>query len=215
MKLHLGCGQKYLEGYINIDFPDTEHTLQKSSKADLITDITKLCYQHGVIDEIRLHHVFEHFRRPDAAALIATWNTWLKINGKIVLEVPDLKATAKIISNPFSSIKKRAIAERHIFGSHEAGWAAHYEGYSKELLSLLLVTFGFKVLNIRYGSWKGTRNIEIEAIKVVNIDTKENALNMANNYFNYFILPNSIDENLLVELWKQKFLLQLDYGWPN
>ena len=61
MKLHLGCGQQYFEGYRNIDFPLTQHTVQTKSVADEHADLTSLRYPAGSIDEIRLHHVFEHF----------------------------------------------------------------------------------------------------------------------------------------------------------
>jgi predicted SAM-dependent methyltransferase len=65
-KLHLGCGQRHLEGYINIDFPASEHSVQDKSVADIQADITQLSYPASSIDEVRLHHVFEHFPRPVA-----------------------------------------------------------------------------------------------------------------------------------------------------
>jgi hypothetical protein len=215
MKLHLGCGQKYLEGYMNIDFPESEHTLQKLNVADQVADITKLFFERDSIDEVRLHHVFEHFRRPEAAAMVATWNTWLKNNGKVILEVPDLKAISKIICNPFASIKSIAIAERHLFGSHEASWAAHYEGYSVNLLKLLFSTFGFNIKKVSYSSWRGTKNIHIEAMKVFSIESKATATDLAEKYFEYFILPNSSDELILLDLWKKNFSQQLECGWPR
>jgi hypothetical protein len=81
IKLHLGCSQKYLESYTNIDFPLTEHSVQTKSIADEHHDILGLSYPVGSIDEVRLHHVFEHFDRPTACALIASWGTWLKEDG--------------------------------------------------------------------------------------------------------------------------------------
>ena len=61
MKLHLGCGGTYLEGYVNIDYLTTEQTIM-NVKADIYQDITTLEYDDNSIDEIRSHHMFEHFK---------------------------------------------------------------------------------------------------------------------------------------------------------
>src|SRR3989338_5256437 len=69
LKLHLGCGGKYLEGYVNIDFPPSEHTII-IPKADIFKDIRKLEYQENSVDEIRNPHLFENFSRQDALKLV-------------------------------------------------------------------------------------------------------------------------------------------------
>lgn len=63
MKLHLGCRQKYLECYININYPVSEHSIQEKSVADIHADITQLSYPLSSVDEVHRHHVFEHFTR--------------------------------------------------------------------------------------------------------------------------------------------------------
>ena len=72
-KLHLGCGTTYLNGYINIDYPESEHNHIKPI-CDRYEDITKLSFDEGSIDEIRLHHVFEYFGRVQALALLIKWH---------------------------------------------------------------------------------------------------------------------------------------------
>ena len=94
MKPHLGCGERYINGYINIDFPSESRTVMDTSKADIHTNILELNYSLESIDEIRLHHVFEHFTRPVASALIAGWYSWLKPGGKMHIEVPDFEETS-------------------------------------------------------------------------------------------------------------------------
>ena len=173
MKLHLGCGQKYLEGYVNIDFPSSEHSVQEKSLADMHADLLALRYPVGSIDEVRLHHVFEHFPRPVACALLASWNSWLSDGGVLHIEVPDFTRTARAILNPFSSLKKQAVAERHLFGSHEAHWAVHCEGYTPRLLESMLTSACFRVGKIRRNAWRGTYNFEVIAAKGTSPVTRE------------------------------------------
>jgi hypothetical protein len=215
LKLHLGCGQTYLDEYINIDYPSSEHTVQTKSVADQYEDITQLRFNRGSVDEVRLHHVFEHFRRPHVAALVACWNTWLSQSGRIHIEVPDLGRIARVFCNPFSTSKARAIAERHLFGSHEAPWAAHYEGYDARLMKNLLDTFGFKTEKIQRKSWRGTQNIHIHAYKVRDLHTVDEGMELGRKYLKQFLVDETAGELEMLRVWLKAFESQLQMGWAN
>src|SRR6266481_1399235 len=142
LKLHLGCGEKYLEGYWNIDFPEGEHTVM-SPKVDEYADIRALEYPENSIDEIRSHHLFEHFSRAHALKLLARWRRWLKPDGVLVIETPDCATSAAFYLTAFSAQRKFQLA-RHIMGSQEAEWALHKDFWDKERFTLALDSFGFK-----------------------------------------------------------------------
>ncbi len=214
MKLHLGCGQKYFDGYLNIDYAPSEHTVMKETVADEFHNLLELKYPANSIDEVRLHHVFEHFPRSIAAALLASWNSWLKIGGVVRIEVPDFSATAKTIFNPFKSDKQKSVAMRHIFGSQEAHWAVHYDGYSKSNLKLLLEGFGFQPTKFISNSWNGTYNIEVIATKRVNLDPAF-ALKSAELYLGRFMVDKSLSEQGQLFTWIQEYNDQLTKTFSN
>lgn len=164
-KLHLGCGTRYLDGYVNIDYPASEHTVQRSLVADRCVDITELTYPVSTVDEIRLHHVFEHFPRQIALALLCQWTDWLKPGGLLRIETPDVMASAWALISPLTSSGTRHQIVRHLFGSHEAGWAAHWDGWYKDRFRLTLTALGFHDLRFTKSRWGATRNIEIWAIR--------------------------------------------------
>jgi predicted SAM-dependent methyltransferase len=200
MKLHLGCGEKYLEGYINIDFPSSEHSTQTNNIADKFANILELSYPAGSVTEIRLHHVFEHFTRPIACALIANWYSWLKPGGILHIEVPDLYRTGKIIFNPFRSFKKKMVAIRHLFGSHEADWGVHCEGYTPRSLKKMLAAYGFKINKVKKNSWLGTYNFEIIAEKYnSNLNNKELKL-FTEQYLKNFLISDENEQKML-KVW--------------
>ena len=208
MKLHLGCGQRYFEGYVNIDYPLSEHSVQEKSVADELADITKLKYAPGTVDEVRLHHVFEHFSRPMAAALLTNWHQWLKAGGRVHIEVPDFEKTGKAALGMFTSEKLKYVALRHIFGSQEAHWAVHYEGYSESVLKKLLQNFGYVVKEVKRNDWKGTYNIEIIAEKSGSISA-EQALVRAKEHFRLYLLDETESELRLLDTWIHDFKSKL------
>jgi predicted SAM-dependent methyltransferase len=165
MKLHLGCGRYYLDGYTNIDYPPAEHTVQADIKADIYCDIVKLHFPAGSIEEIRLHHLFEHFSRPVALALLCRWRDWLAPGGKLHIETPDLKASAWLLVSPLVSYEKKHEVIRHLFGSHEAHWAIHWDGWYPERLTRTLQHLGFDIASIRTTKWGYLRNVEVIADK--------------------------------------------------
>lgn len=67
--------------------------------------------------------------------------------------------------NPFASQHSKAVALRHIFGSHEASWAIHCEGWTIGRLNKLLKNLGFGISKIKKNSWRGTHNFEVVARK--------------------------------------------------
>jgi predicted SAM-dependent methyltransferase len=211
-KLHLGCGEKYLKGYINIDYPKSKHSIQKRSVADQLIDIKQLKYSPGTIDEIRLHHVFEHFPRATACALLAAWNIWLKDGGILRIEVPDLEKMAQNITHRFVSKRRKMVAERHIFGSQEAPWATHFAGYTPKRITDFLDKYGFKVIRIKNNNWKGTANIDVFAIKNSKAISPNNFKNITRKYLSQFLLDTSGSEKELLEVWMGEYQNQLEKG---
>lgn len=163
MKLHLGCGGTYLPGYINIDYPVTGETIM-NVKADVYQDITTLVYPDSSIEEIRNHHVFEHFDRVKALELLLQWRRWLQTDGKLVIETPDYFWCNIIF--PLAPFKFQMEIGRHIFGSQEAPWAKHldfwYAGKFRKVLSI----FGFKKIKISHPVYRNLLpNVKVECYK--------------------------------------------------
>lgn len=213
-KLHLGCGQVYLDGYVNIDYPLDEHTVQTNSVADKYADLTRLRYKEESVQEVRLHHVFEHFVRADALALVASWSSWLKKEGVLRIEVPDFDRTAKVVLSRFSSKQQKRSALRHIFGSNEAHWAVHYEGWTEDTLKDVLSEMGFTVIAVRRTAWLSTRNIEVTARKDKKL-SKTQAKKAAQKYLSGFLVDESKSEKHTLSTWVKDFTVQLDKTWAK
>lgn len=214
MKLHLGCGQRYLEGYVNIDFPASEHTVQVKSVADRHADLLALAYPEASVEEVRLHHVFEHFARHTACALVASWQSWLEDGGRLRIEVPDLVLTGLAALNPFASFRRRCVAERHLFGSHEADWASHKEGYSAGQLRKLVWAFGFAVDRIERNSWRGTYNFELFGTKRGTMD-RAACEQSARSYLREFLVDDGSSEARLLDAWMTLYSGQVERTWAH
>lgn len=202
-KLHLGCGEKYLDGYWNVDFPPSEHTLQRTSPADEHADILRMNYPEG-IEEIRMHHVFEHFTKPEACALLTKWQTALKERGVLHIEVPDVGRSAWMLLDPFASVKRKCVVERHLFGSHEAPWAVHHAGYTRALLQHLLATFGFRIIRTTRTAWKDTRNLIVIAEKERHVD-RVACVAATEDYLRTFLVDDSSSEGRLLAIWMDAY----------
>jgi SAM-dependent methyltransferase len=78
VKLHLGCGKKRWEGFVNVDIHDS----------DMDCDVRCLPLNDCVADEIHAIHVAEHFFRHELPVVLAEWCRVLKPGGKLVVELP-------------------------------------------------------------------------------------------------------------------------------
>jgi len=212
MKLHLGCGEVHLDGYTNIDYPPTEHTIQKTSIADKYCDITKLKYPLNSIEEVRLHHVFEHFPRAKAIALFVSWVSWLKVGGKLTIEVPDFQKMSKIYNSPLSSIKQKNIAIRHIFGSQEAEWAVHYHGWSARDLLDMASFARLEGSCHRSQSQVNIHNITFVATKTKRISRSSTRAAVV-KYLSHYMVDQSVTKKNMLKEWMKSYDEQVAKSW--
>jgi hypothetical protein len=211
MKLHLGCGQRYLQGYTNIDLPPEMHSLQNNALVDLYANIVELKYPTDSISEIRLHHVFEHFTRPVALALLASWYSWLNTEGILHIEVPNFYRQSLAILNPNASFSEQLLGIRHLFGSHEANWAVHCEGYSPQSLKYILEQYGYSIMEIRENEWRGTYNFEIISCKKTESKKKNEYLEITYSILSKYLLDST--EYRLLEIWLEMYKMQVERSW--
>ncbi len=199
VRLHLGCGKRYLRGYLNVDLPSSQHTeFMKKLKVDIYADVLHFNCVASSIQEIRLHHLFEHFDRPTALALLIKWHEWLKPGGYLLIETPDVKAIAeRIVRGPFD---EGMVAVRHLFGSHEAGWAVHKDGWSQERFSFVLERLGYRNLEFKHYSGVRLDNITVMARKDEAYSVKD-LIDAARSILRMSLVDSS--EERLLEVWMQ------------
>jgi len=91
VKFHIGCGDKRLQGYVNIDIIPTEGS-------DVIMDIPKELHliPSDIASEIRLESVFEHFYNYEQHMVLQHFHRILKKEGSLVIKwLPDFDAIIK------------------------------------------------------------------------------------------------------------------------
>lgn len=203
LRLHLGCGENYFPGYINIDFPSSEHTVQTKSPADMHANITELQFPANSVDEVRSHHVFEHFTRQETLAMLCAWHSWLKIDGIVVIETPDFDASIKQLASSEYDYKTKQAILRHVFGSHEARWAIHCDGWYKEKYEHILTQLGFEIVSIHYGGYLMIRNIIVTAKKITNLDPESLAIRAKDILRESLVVP--CEEALMQPIWEKDF----------
>ncbi|HEY8003496.1 MAG TPA: methyltransferase domain-containing protein [Phenylobacterium sp.] len=98
MKLNLGCGDKILEGFVNVDVVES----RAGMKPDVICDLHKLePFENGSAEEIMAIHVVEHFWRWEVLDILKEWVRVLRPGGKMILECPNLiSACQAVLADP-------------------------------------------------------------------------------------------------------------------
>ncbi len=146
-RIHLGCGSTRLDGYVNVDFPPAVHNVM-DVQADLFCDVTKIDLPQDEIDEVRIHHVFEHFNRVVALTLLIRWQGWLRIGGLVRIETPDFEASAADFLGA-ANLDRKLRAIRHLEGDQAAVWAYHVGQWFPERFTHTLSKLGFADIETR------------------------------------------------------------------
>jgi ubiquinone/menaquinone biosynthesis C-methylase UbiE len=92
IKLNLGCGDKLLTGYLNVDIAHE----RAGAQPDVICDVRNLGkFEDNFADEILAVHVVEHFWRWEVESVLREWVRVLKPGGKMILECPNIKTACE------------------------------------------------------------------------------------------------------------------------
>lgn len=90
IKLHLGCGEKCIPGFIHIDLADYPHIDYKRNILDLSI------FEDSSVDLVYCCHAAEYFDREEARKVLKEWYRVLKKGGILRVAVPDFEAIVKV-----------------------------------------------------------------------------------------------------------------------
>lgn len=142
MKLHIGCGQKYLPGYKHMDVMDYEHI-------DYVCDARQLkMIPDNSVDEIYACHILEHVGRSDVVDVLQEWHRAVKFGGVIRIAVPDFEAVVQEYINNSDLTKYQGL----LYGGQTYEYNFHYVAFDFRMLKNMLEEAGFK--NVKRYDWQ-------------------------------------------------------------
>jgi predicted SAM-dependent methyltransferase len=149
IKLHLGCGERRIPNYINVDIRET-------ATVDLVADITNLPYDNNSVDLIYSCANIEHFGRREWIGVLEHWYALLKPGGVLRLSTADFSA----VCNEYIKNKNISSLLGLVVGGQNNKYDWHGMVFDYELLEEELIKIGFK--SIKKYDWKKTEHAHID-----------------------------------------------------
>lgn len=128
MKLHIGCGNKYLPGWKHVDVINAPHI-------DYLTNAQDLSMiENESIEEIYACHVLEHFGRKEINAVLEEWNRVMIKGGVLRIAVPDFEKIALVYQ------KNKDLNELMglLYGGQNYDYNYHYQCFDFDRIKVLL-----------------------------------------------------------------------------
>ncbi len=148
--VHLGCGGKYVEGWINVD-------INPLRRIDLWADIVgPLPFERDEVDVVASFHVLEHLDPREAAFMLRECQRILKRGGILRIGVPSLEAAVSAYSTDnWDAYGDMALAFRSGGGRFNIAvlyYGQHKQAFDLEYLAELCRAAGFRHIQ-RVGAW--------------------------------------------------------------
>lgn len=151
MKLHLGCGKRFIPGFVHIDAIDYPHI-------DHVATIDNLSFiGDGSIDLIYNCHVLEHFKRREVVRVLTEWKRVLTPGGILRISVPDFARLCEVYQRHGSKLE---LVIGALFGRQDYLYNIHYNVFDYPTLSRILEEVGFE--QVRRYDWRETEHAEID-----------------------------------------------------
>lgn len=152
MKLHLGCGARYIPGFVHVDAQPAPHV-------DIVGPVERLAVDDNSVSLIYACHVLEHFGRYTYKAVLKEWFRVLKPGGILRLAVPDFAACAAIYyENGLADGLSGLIGL--IIGGQRNEHDFHKMIFDEDFLRRDLIEIGFR--EVRQWDWRATEHAGID-----------------------------------------------------
>jgi len=176
MKLHLCCGNVYLDGYVNVDIYIDGKTKYACHNPELVEQMKttlgnyykfefgnvpmrqlrlvdrpmdlRLFFptEDGPYEQIVMVQGIEHFFRHEAIDILKRCWENLIEKGQLLLDFPDVLASAKMIEEG-----KDELAMRYVYCSGRDQYSVHKWGWTFEMMEEVLKAIGFSQID----KWEG------------------------------------------------------------
>ena len=140
MRLNLGCGPLYRQGFVNVDAFDV-------SVADLRCRLTSLPFTDESFERVECMHAIEHLGYIQAITALSECFRVMKPSAVLVLETPDIEASFRKFLGD-RSMASRSSLLTWIFGYDTPG-QRHRMLYPEKLLRVMLKEAGFSRVRFR------------------------------------------------------------------
>lgn len=153
IKLHVGCGPKYIPGFVHLDALEAPHV-------DYVGRVERLdMFENDSVELIYASHILEHFGRHQYEDVLAEWCRVLSPGGVLRLAVPDFEACAKLYVD---GRLEDGIADITglIVGGQKDEYDYHSMIFDKPSLTQALLRVGFS--DVRTWDWRKTEHAEID-----------------------------------------------------
>ena len=154
LKLHLGCGKRYLPGYTHIDIDNEPHIDYPD------TDISNLhMFKDNSVDLIYTCGTFEYFDRDEGPNVLKEWNRVLKPNGYLYISVPDFKSITEVYNQNDNDLDGEGILGpifgkwQYISKTGKPRFIYHKTVYDFKSLSRMLSVCGYDTIE-KYDCWE-------------------------------------------------------------
>lgn len=137
MKLHLGCGNKRIEGFVNID----AFYLPNVDAVDNVRHLRG--YEPGSIELIYASNVLEHLGRWEYVPALKRWHELLKPGGILRLSVPNFEALCEY----YMETKDLQTMYCALYGGQDSKYNFHYWCWDFATLKRELEEAGYR--NVR------------------------------------------------------------------
>jgi len=156
VKLNLGCGDRKMHGFINVD-------ARKEVDPDVVCDITNIHEKFKNVDLIYACHVLEHFPSKPFEYQPRTWKDVLKSwheallpGGMLRVSVPNIQA----VCEQYLSTGDLRVLHALLYGGQKYDFDFHYHGWSFDTLREDLIEAGFT--DIKLYDWRETEHFYID-----------------------------------------------------